>query len=46
MIDGEVATEGETLKKRDALGLSDARQFTVTASKDAALVALEVPMRF
>lgn len=46
VIDGEVTVEGETLKRRDALGLSDTGSFTIKASKDAQLVALDVPMKF
>lgn len=46
VIDGEADVEGEILRRRDALGLSDTRQFTVTATKEASLVLLEVPMRF
>ena len=46
VIDGEVEVDGETLKKRDAIGLSDTKGFTVKASRDAQLVALDVPMKF
>ena len=46
VIEGEVEVEGERLGRRDALGLAGTQRFTVTASKDAALVALDVPMRF
>lgn len=46
VIDGEVEVAGETLKKRDAIGLSDTKGFTVKALQDARLVTLDVPMKF
>jgi hypothetical protein len=36
---------GDTvLGKRDALGISESDSFTITASEDAELLAIEVPM--
>ncbi len=44
VINGTVTVDGEVLNKRDALGISGAESFTVTASEDAELLAIEVPM--
>jgi redox-sensitive bicupin YhaK (pirin superfamily) len=46
VIDGEIEVAGETLRKRDAIGLSDTKGFTVKAVNNARLVALDVPMKF
>lgn len=44
VIDGTVTVDGQVLHKRDALGISETGSFTVTASEDAELLAIEVPM--
>ena len=44
VINGTVMVNGEQLNKRDALGISETESFTVTASEDAELLAIEVPM--
>jgi len=44
VIKGSVKVNEQQLNKRDALGISDADSFTVTASEDAELLAIEVPM--
>ena len=44
VINGSVQVNDQTLGKRDALGISDTDSFTVTASEDAELLAVEVPM--
>ncbi len=44
VINGSVTVNGEQLNKRDALGISETESFTVTASEDAELLAIEVPM--
>jgi len=44
VIKGSVKVNEQQLNKRDALGISDADSFTITASEDAELLAIEVPM--
>lgn len=44
VINGTVEVNGQSLNKRDALGISGTESFTVKASEDAALLAIEVPM--
>lgn len=43
-INGKVEVNGQTLNKRDALGISESGHFTITASEDAELLAIEIPM--
>jgi quercetin 2,3-dioxygenase len=44
VINGSVTVGGQQLNKRDALGISETESFTVTASEDAELLAIEIPM--
>ncbi len=44
VINGSVEVNGQQLNKRDALGISEMESFTVTASEDAELLAIEIPM--
>lgn len=44
VINGDVKVGDTILSKRDALGISETDSFTITASKDAELLAIEVPM--
>ncbi len=44
VINGTVEVDGNQLNKRDALGISEAENFTVKASVDAELLAIEIPM--
>lgn len=44
VINGGVKVGDILLGKRDALGISDTNSFTITASEDAELLAIEVPM--
>ena len=44
VISGSVNVNDITLNKRDALGISDTEIFSITASEDAELLAIEVPM--
>jgi len=44
VINGSVTVDGQQLNKRDALGISETESFTVTASEDAELLAIEIPM--
>jgi redox-sensitive bicupin YhaK (pirin superfamily) len=44
VINGSVTVDGQQLNKRDALGISGTESFTVTASEDAELLAIEIPM--
>ena len=43
-INGNASVDGVTLGKRDAVGISEAESFTVTATEDTELLAIEVPM--
>lgn len=43
-INGKVEVNGQTLNNRDALGISESENFTITASEDAELLAIEIPM--
>ncbi len=44
LIDGEAEIAGHNLKSRDGLGISGAREFSITVSQDAHLLLMEVPM--
>ncbi|MBK6380519.1 MAG: pirin family protein [Chitinophagaceae bacterium] len=44
VINGSVEVNGQPLNKRDALGISETESFTVKASEDAELLAIEIPM--
>ena len=44
VINGSVEIDGTTLNKRDALGISESNQFTIKASVDTELLAIEIPM--
>ena len=44
VIKGSVEINGTTLNKRDALGISETNNFTINATDDAELLAIEVPM--
>ena len=44
VINGSVEIDGQALNKRDALGISETEDFTVKASEDAELLAIEIPM--
>lgn len=44
VINGSVKVNGFELNRRDAIGISDADSFTVTASDNAELLAIEIPM--
>ena len=44
VINGSVEVNGQPLNKRDALGISETEHFTVKASEDAELLAIEIPM--
>ena len=46
VINGSVEINGTKLNKRDALGISEADAFTINASVDSELLAIEVPMGF
>lgn len=45
VVNGSVEVNNTTLGKRDAMGISEADAFSITASEDAELLAIEVPMR-
>jgi quercetin 2,3-dioxygenase len=43
-INGTVQVGNITLGKRDAVGISGVNNFTITATEDAELLAIEIPM--
>lgn len=44
VVNGSVEVNGQVLNKRDAAGIAETDSFTVTATEDAELLAIEVPM--
>jgi quercetin 2,3-dioxygenase len=44
VINGTVTVDGQMLEPRDAIGIAEADSFSITASSDAELMAIEVPM--
>ena len=44
VIEGEVTVEGEALRRRDAIGITEADKFTLRTQTNAKLLAIEVPM--
>ena len=46
MIDGSATTEGHTLNKRDAIGISETGKITIDATADTEVVLFEVPMEW
>lgn len=45
MIEGGASIEGESLEKRDALGLWETEGFTITAKENSRILLVEVPMK-
>ena len=44
IINGKVEIEGETLSRRDALGIYETESFTIKALEDSQLLVIDVPM--
>lgn len=44
VLEGEVEINGEKLSRRDGMGIWDTGQFTVSATEDARVLLMEVPM--
>jgi len=44
VLEGEVNIAGQSLSKRDGFGIWDTSEFEITASKDAKLLLMDVPM--
>jgi len=44
LLDGELEMAGETLGRRDALGISESSNFKLKAIKESQVLAIEVPM--
>lgn len=44
VLEGDVTINGETLNKRDGLGISETDTLNITADSDARLLLMEVPM--
>ena len=45
IIDGEVNINGQLLKKRDGLGISDIRELELISKTDSSVLLMEVPMK-
>ena len=45
MIEGGASIEGESLEKRDALGLWETEGFSITAEENSRILLVEVPMK-
>ena len=43
-VTGEVSIENNTLESRDAIGVSDTKEFSITSKTDSQLLFIEVPM--
>ena len=44
VIEGEITVEGQTLGRRDALGISEVSSVTIQAGSVSEILAIEVPM--
>ena len=44
VIEGKINVDGKTLDKRDAIGISDVDEFAISASENAELLFIEIPM--
>ena len=44
LIDGEISIAGETLSKRDGIGIYETDEFSITAIKDSQILIIEIPM--
>ena len=44
VIDGDIEVAGETLKKRDAIGITDFNEIEITAHSNARILLMDVPM--
>ena len=45
VIDGKISVGGQALGKKDALGISDASSFEMSAAEDSDVLVIEVPMK-
>jgi len=45
MIEGRASIEGESLEKRDALGVWETESFSITAEENSRILLVEVPMK-
>jgi redox-sensitive bicupin YhaK (pirin superfamily) len=46
VIEGEATAAGQTLGKRDAIGITETDSITINATTDAKLLLMEVPMEW
>ena len=44
LIDGKISFDEETLSKRDAIGIWETDEFSITAKEDSKILLIEVPM--
>ncbi|NNV55918.1 pirin family protein [Limnovirga soli] len=45
VLEGEITIDGQLLKKRDALGIWDTTSLTITATDNASVLLIDVPMQ-
>ena len=46
LIEGSVQIDGESLEKRDALGLWDTESFELLANPNSRILLIEVPLNY
>ena len=46
LIDGSVKIDGESLEKRDALGVWDTENFELLANQNSRILLIEVPLNY
>lgn len=44
LLEGELEVAGEKLNRRDAIGITDVKDITLSAQQDASVLIMEVPM--
>jgi hypothetical protein len=44
LIEGQISVSGETLSKRDGVGIYETDEFLITANEDSQILLIEVPM--
>ncbi|MCW9066474.1 MAG: hypothetical protein OQJ78_09270, partial [Ignavibacteriaceae bacterium] len=44
LIDGEISVGGETISKRDGIGIWEVEEISIKAIKDSQILLIEIPM--
>jgi hypothetical protein len=44
LIDGEISVGGETISKRDGIGIWEIEEISIKAIKDSQILLIEIPM--